>query len=98
MRRTGRPRQVTQRTSYDEAGEPSVRADLLRHRAPVRIRTWPPPGPTTGRTHGNDTADRPTTGATTNQGPTGDRYVYDELGRQTTLPAVDTPDEARGDM
>ncbi|NMM23779.1 MAG: hypothetical protein HHJ11_09820 [Phycicoccus sp.] len=97
MRRTGGPGQVTQRTSYDEAGEP-YGLTYSGTVQPVRIRTWPPPCPTTGRTHGYDTADRPTTVAATNQGPTGDRYVYDELGRQTTLPAVDTPGEAKGDM
>lgn len=40
-----------------------------------------------------DTADRPTLG----QGGTG-QYVYDALGRQTTLPAVDAPNPAGGDI
>jgi RHS repeat-associated protein len=56
------------------------------------------PGPTTTRTHGYDTADRPTTGAAINAGPAGNPYVYDELGRQTTLPAVDAPEAAKGDL
>jgi RHS repeat-associated protein len=38
-----------------------------------------------------DTADRPTLG----QGGTG-QYVYDALGRQTTVPAVDSPNYATG--
>jgi RHS repeat-associated protein len=37
-----------------------------------------------------DTADRPTKGHDNGQGGTG-TYTYDALGRQTTMPAVDTP-------
>ena len=40
-----------------------------------------------------DTADRPTLG----QGGTG-LYVYDALGRQTTVPAVDSPDPTGGNI
>ncbi|WP_162257525.1 DNRLRE domain-containing protein [Phycicoccus sp. Soil802] len=40
-----------------------------------------------------DTADRPTLG----QGGTG-LYVYDALGRQTTVPAVDAPDPTGGNI
>ncbi|MEP7368612.1 MAG: DNRLRE domain-containing protein [Dermatophilaceae bacterium] len=56
------------------------------------------PGAATTRTHGYDTADRPTTGAAINGGPAGTPYVYDQLGRQTTLPGVDAPDPAKGDV
>ncbi|MCE1179925.1 MAG: hypothetical protein LWW86_12985 [Micrococcales bacterium] len=48
---------------------------------------------TTVATTGYDTADRPTTG----KGGTGN-YVYDTFGRQTTLPAVDAPDPAKGNI
>ena len=41
---------------------------------------------TTNHTYAYDSADRPTTGANA-----GGAYVYDALGRQTTLPAVDAP-------
>ena len=56
------------------------------------------PGATSTRTHGYDTADRPTTGASLNGGPAGAQYVYDQLGRQTTMPAVDAPDPTKGDI
>jgi RHS repeat-associated protein len=56
------------------------------------------PGATTTRTHGYDTADRPTTGAAVNGGPAGAPYVYDQLGRQTTMPGVDAPDPTKGDI
>lgn len=48
-------------------------------------------GTTTTRAY--DTADRPTTGA--NGIGT---YVYDPLGRQTTIPATDAPDPTGGDL
>ncbi|MBM6405314.1 hypothetical protein JQN72_13800 [Phycicoccus sp. CSK15P-2] len=44
-------------------------------------------------TTGWDTADRPTTG----RGGAGS-YVYDLLGRQTTLPAADAPDTSAGNI
>jgi RHS repeat-associated protein len=56
------------------------------------------PGATSSRGHGYDSADRPTTGAAVNGGPAGAAYVYDQLGRQTTMPAVDAPDPAKGDI
>jgi large repetitive protein len=56
------------------------------------------PGATTTRAHGYDTADRPTTGAAINGAPAGNPYVYDELGRQITLPGVDAPNPAKGDL
>jgi RHS repeat-associated protein len=51
---------------------------------------------TTGGTsisRAHDAADRPTSGA--NAAGT---YSYDQLGRQTTIPAADTPTPSRGDM
>jgi len=45
------------------------------------------------KTYAYDTADRPTTG-TNAVGA----YTYDELGRQTLVPAVDAPDPASGDI
>ncbi|XVX18962.1 RHS repeat-associated core domain-containing protein [Actinomycetota bacterium] len=52
---------------------------------------------TTGYTY--DGADRPTTAATTNGSPgAGGSYVYDSFGRQTTLPAGDAPDPAKGNI
>ena len=56
------------------------------------------PGATTTRTHAYDTADRPTLGAAINGGPAGPTYVYDELGRRTTLPGVDGPDSTKGNI
>ncbi|MGV8973023.1 MAG: hypothetical protein ACOH10_11940 [Rhodoglobus sp.] len=50
-------------------------------------------GTTTTRTSAYDSADRPTTGS----GGTG-QYTYDGLGRQSTLPGVDSPDPAKGDL
>ncbi|MGA4508670.1 RHS repeat-associated core domain-containing protein [Propionibacteriaceae bacterium G1746] len=48
------------------------------------------PAPTT-TTRVYDVADRPTTGANGTGG-----YVYDQLGRQTSLPAIDSPEPAGG--
>lgn len=49
--------------------------------------------PTSNDTYAYDSADRPLTGA--NGVGT---YVYDALGRQTTLPAVDAPNAGTGDI
>lgn len=48
---------------------------------------------TTTSSNNHDTADRPTLG----KGGTG-QYVYDSMGRQTTLPAVDAPNPAGGNI
>jgi RHS repeat-associated protein len=50
-------------------------------------------GGTTTRTSAYDSADRPTTGA----GGSG-QYTYDAFGRQITIPGVDAPNPAKGDM
>ena len=49
------------------------------------------PGTPTSRNYAYDSADRPTTGA----GGSG-QYVYDPLGRQSTLPAADAPTPGDG--
>jgi RHS repeat-associated protein len=46
---------------------------------------------TTTKTWAFDRADRVQSGATINGAPAGAAYVYDQLGRQTTVPAIDTP-------
>lgn len=48
-------------------------------------------------TSGFDAADRPTT-SKTGSGITTGSYVYDTFGRQTTLPAADAPDPAKGNI
>lgn len=52
---------------------------------------------TTVATTGFDAADRPTT-SKTGTGITSGSYVYDVLGRQTTLPAADAPNPGLGNI
>lgn len=48
--------------------------------------------------YGYDTADRPTTAASVNGATPSGAYTYDSFGRQTTLPAADAPDPAKGNI
>ncbi len=94
------------RYSYDKAGRLTQASDTTQGQCTTRTYTFDPRGNRQGLNENTDTSCTPTTPTTRWTYDTADRpltsgtssYSYDQLGRQLTIPAVDAPNPANGDI